>query len=380
MDAKGINKESAFNTLMRPKSPWNKTPAERAQMTIACHDADELPRVKNAGSTTTIKGVKVQIMHNGLVVKKNGYQGEWQAETIKTLKGVHEPQEEKVFSEVIKRLKGPATMMELGSWWSYYSMWFVKEVPNAKAICCEPDPTNLELGRANIALNGFKESKEFTFYAAAAGSRDGKVINFTNEDGSQIKIPIRTVDSIIDEQKLARVDLLHLDIQGVELDALKGAQQSIKAGKIRFVFISTHHYSISGDPLMHQKVLDLLRKHGGHIIASHTILESCSGDGLIVASFDDADKDFKVEVSLQHSDDSLFRGYEYDVDILWENHEQLVRYVSKLEQDASNKQADITRLNAEISELRALIDEVIPLRKHAKRQVKIRLNRLLNKQ
>ncbi len=371
-----VSIDTALNTLMRPKSPWAKNEAERAAMTIACADANDIPRVANAGQSLEVSGTSVQVMHNGLYVKKNGYQGEWQAQTIEALKGVHEPQEEKVFYEVLKRISPNGVMIELGSWWSYYSMWFLNEVKRGKAICCEPDPTNMELGKANAELNKFKVGEDITFYHCASGSADGKFVTFENEDKSKNRVQIRTVDSIVSEQKLKKVDILHLDIQGAELGALKGAVETIKKGGLRFLFVSTHHYSISADPTLHQKCLDFIKKHGGNIVAAHTVLESCSGDGLIVASFDPRDKDFKVEISLQHSDDSLFRPYEYDIDILWQSHDKLVDYVNELKARLSSAENELHAKQSHLDELEGFINDITPLKKHLKRQVSVRVKKI----
>ncbi len=56
--------------------------------------------------------------------------------------------------------------------------------------------------------------------------------------------------------------------------------------------------------------------NGAHIIASHTIPESFSGDGLIVASLDRRDTDLTISVSFNSSEDSLFRPYEEDIALL----------------------------------------------------------------
>lgn len=368
----------ATYALLNPRGPWLKTPEERAAMTIACHDADNLPRVVEAGKIKNVAGVEVQVMHNGVVVKRNGYQGEWQADIIAQLKGVHEPQEEKVFAEVLKRIGPGGTMMELGSWWSYYSIWFVKSIKNGRAICAEPDTRNLELGKENARLNKLSLNKDISFYHAASGSEDKIKLKFKNEDGSTNEVLTRTIDSIIKEEKLEKLNLLHLDIQGAELDALKGAEESIKKNKIRFVFISTHHYLISTHPNLHQKCLDFVIKNGGHIIAKHTIHESFSGDGLIVASFDEKDKDFTVGVSLQHTDESLFRSPEEDVEILWTSYDKLLEYVKSFEEEM-HKRNNQLQADAEAYKTRALLAELTPLRKHLKRSIKQHLSKYSRK-
>jgi hypothetical protein len=75
---------------------------------------------------------------------------------------------------------------------------------------------------------------------------------------------------------------------------------------VRFVVFSTHHSSISGDDFTHEKCRKIITSAGGHIIAEHTVAESFSGDGLLVASFDARDRDFAVSISVCEPWNSLF--------------------------------------------------------------------------
>lgn len=341
--------------ILQKDTAWIKTPKQRAEMTLACKDADKIPRVKDAGKTKQVGGQDVQIMHNGIMVLKDGYQGEWESRVIEGLRGIHEPQEEKAYHEVIKRADPGGVMIELGSWWSYYSMWFLKAVKNSTAYCTEPDPENMQLGLKNAELNGFVEDKDIFFRAYASGENDGKKLSFAAEDGSTLPVVERTVDSMIAEEGIKDVQVLHFDIQGAELATLHGARQSIKDAKIRFVVISTHHYTISGDPNIHQKCIDFIKKNGGHIIAQHTILESCSGDGLIVASFDERDKDMSVPVYLQPTNDSLFRHAEADIEIVWKALEVETKAIGK---KLKSLQSQVTALESDKSTLQhKLLDE-----------------------
>lgn len=366
---------SAFDVLTHENNPWNKDAEGRAKMTITCHDADEIPRVKDAGKVKQKDGVKVQVMHNGLLVEEYGYQGGWQAETILALKGVHEPQEEKVFYEVIKRITNPVAMIELGAWWAYYSMWYLKSFPAAQLVCTEPDPLNLELGKRNMALNDIDYNAKVKFYQMASGSGKAQSAQFTTESGESIKVPIKSVDAIVAECKLKAVDILHMDIQGAEVDTLEGTVKSIDSGVIRFLFISTHHYAISENPETHQLCRDFIVKHGGHIVAEHTVLESCSGDGLIVASFDKRDENFSVSVSLQPTHDSLFRSSDYDVATLWSKYDDLCSKYDDLMKDNHKLQENIDRQGKLIAEKDQFIGEVTPLRRHIKRQIRHRIKK-----
>jgi FkbM family methyltransferase len=211
-------------------------------------------------------------------------------------------------------------MIEFGSFWAYYSLWFSRFVKDGKNICCEPDPHNLSVGERNAVLN----NRTLTFMQAAAGPSDKQKINIPLDSDSTktIEVITRTVDSIVKEKAVEYLELLHLDVQGFELEALKGTLETIKTKKIRFVCVSTHHYSFSRNPNTHNECINFIKNNGGHVITSHTIPESFSGDGLVVASFEKMDKDFKVATSINHTDASLFRPYEEDLVLLAELYSQ----------------------------------------------------------
>ena len=284
----------------------------RVELTVSCGDADVLPRVEGAGEVFDSPHGPVQRMHNGVDVPHLGYFDEWMAEIIERLHGHHEPQEELAFARVLERIGRPApVMIELGCFWAYYSTWFLRSFPGGTAVAGEPDPDHLEVGRRTAAINGV----DVRFEHAAAGAADGDVLELPswNHPGVVHRVPVRSVPTIVAEHDLDLVDVLHMDIQGAELAVLESCRALIREGRIRFVVVSTHHHSISGDPQTHQRVLDLVRDLGGHVVAEHTVLESFSGDGLVVASFDAGDAGFRVEMSRARTTEALFPSGESEL-------------------------------------------------------------------
>lgn len=296
-------------TILMKRTPFLLSNEERIVLAKLCHDSDNIPKHREAGSIIKKDGQEYQIMHNGLLMVAGCYYGKWVAEMIKELKGHHEPQEEKVFFEVLARLDNPTMMVELGSYWAYYTLWFLEKFQNAKGICVEPDVNHLAVGKKNAEINQLSGRVEFM--NAVAGNGFGEKTCFSNEAGV-VQLPLVAADSICAAYQIETIDILHMDVQGAEYNALKASEEAVKSGKIRFLFVSTHHYCFSGDPLVHQKCKEWIVSHGGHVIAEHGILESYNGDGLIVASFDKRDKDFLVAVSrnVQHRQ---YRAYEEDI-------------------------------------------------------------------
>lgn len=286
----------------------------RVDLTSSCRDAEGVPKVDGAGGVVERDGASVQVMHNGVVVVEGCYYGAWMTEIIRRLRGHHEPQEEAAFHAVVERLRADSVvapaMVELGSFWAYYSLWFARALDGARLVLVEPDPAHLEVGRRNLALNGVSGR----FVQAAVGLPDGARTTIACEsDGVEREVELIGVDGLMAREGLDRVDLLLCDTQGAELAAIESAGDALRAGRIRFLVVSTHHHSISGDALTHQRCETALRELGAHIVAEHTVSESFSGDGLVVASMDPRDRDLHVELSHARARDSLFGELDQDL-------------------------------------------------------------------
>jgi hypothetical protein len=95
----------------------------RVALTASCPDVEDIPKVQDAGMVfCNTSGEAIQLMHNGIQVVTNGYYGHFNSEIVKRLRGHHEPQEERVFYEILKLVEPGTVMIELGAYWSYYSL------------------------------------------------------------------------------------------------------------------------------------------------------------------------------------------------------------------------------------------------------------------
>jgi hypothetical protein len=194
---------------------------DRIHLALSCPDSARVPKVPQAGQVRD----GLVIMHNGLLIHRGSYHGETLSVLLELNGAVHEPQEEYVFHEVLQFIPPGGTMLELGAYWGFYSMWFAQRIPSARCILVEPDPHNLERGKANFALNKF--AAEFLQgYSGSASPGDG--------------IPVYSVDELIERDAVKTLHVLHADIQGAELDMLRGAESAFARQTIDYAFIFTH--------------------------------------------------------------------------------------------------------------------------------------------
>jgi hypothetical protein len=226
------------------------------------------------------------------------------SEIIHGLNGHHEPQEEKVFHEVVKRAADDGLMIELGCFWAYYSLWFLKDHPHRKAIGLEPDPTHLLTAQKNATINALGDQIRLVHGLSAINSNDS--IDIKTETGQHVQLPGYTLANLLAMAQSGYIEIAHCDAQGAESHVVDQIIELGQRGQLRFAIISTHAYEITGDPLTHQTCLQKLQAARAHIIAEHDVHESYSGDGLIAVSFLPDDNDLTISLSCNRYSQSLF--------------------------------------------------------------------------
>ncbi|MBN9559852.1 MAG: FkbM family methyltransferase [Alphaproteobacteria bacterium] len=282
---------------------------DRTRITLACRDADVIPRVADAGGFVQRDGVECQVMHNGVLIVRDCYYSEHMTSIIQYLRGIHEPQEELCFYEALKYMKPGATMIELGAYWAYYSLWFHKAVESAQCHLIEIDEGLLKIGIRNFELN--EASGLFTHagigapdYSDFSSPRKGAYLRGTAGglvyDGSLRKpglarnIPLLTIENYMEATEIRHCDILHCDIQGEEINMLNQSAAVFREGRVGWLFISTHH-----NDDFHARCLETVRDLQYKVLAEHNVADSFSGDGLIVARHPSAPGPETVPISLR---------------------------------------------------------------------------------
>lgn len=278
----------------------------RTLMTLSCTDCDEIPKVADAGQILCGAGGDVQIMHNGVRVVAEGYHGDWMAQIIRGLRGHHEPQEELVFHHLLRYVRHKSVIVELGAFWAYYSLWFLREIPHSRALCVEPDPAHILIGRRNAVLNDMTDRISFV-ESWVGGSCDVTMTHKCESTGQFRTLPSLDLTRLLQLAAVPTIELIHIDVQGAETQFLSSITKDNVTGRVRFMVVSTHHAEISGSRTTHEDCLRILDAAGAHILIEHDIQASFSGDGLIVASFFDQDRKIVLpRISKNDTHNSLF--------------------------------------------------------------------------
>lgn len=114
---------------------------------------------------------------------------------------------------------------------------------NGKVIAIEPEENNYEQLKKNLDLN---HAQNVSIIKSALGERDGSVDFFVRSaehgfsnrgvhslhahsdwlEPMKVTVPLRKLDGILRSEQ--RVDIIKMDIEGAELGALKGAEESLE--------------------------------------------------------------------------------------------------------------------------------------------------------
>lgn len=154
-------------------------------------------------------------------------------------------------AETLIKVEKGDVVIDAGGCWGDTALFFAHEVgPEGKVHSFEFIPGNIALLEKNIDLNPRLKSR-IEIVRAPLWETSDKVLYFTdNGPGSVVNeqkvsdefMPVTTVsiDDYIEEKGLDRVDFVKMDIEGAELNALKGAEKTLRKFKPKLA-ISLYH-------------------------------------------------------------------------------------------------------------------------------------------
>jgi FkbM family methyltransferase len=142
--------------------------------------------------------------------------------------------------------------IDAGACWGETSVYFAHEVgAHGRVLAFEFIPSNLAVLRRNLEANPALAPR-IELVENPLWSTSGRALHYVDwGPGSRVSAdPARypganrcttvSIDDVAGARRLARVDFIKMDIEGAELDALKGAERSLRAYRPRLA-ISLYH-------------------------------------------------------------------------------------------------------------------------------------------
>ncbi len=137
-----------------------------------------------------------------------------------------------------------------------------------KVICCEPSPLTadcldltfrpeIQSGRLVVVRKGVWDRTETLRFSASNQSNPGSHGIVEKDDPNTISIEVTTIDELVEQLGIPRVDFIKMDIEGAEERALRGAQKTIRNFRPRMGLGTEHTADIAAN---NARVIETVRK------------------------------------------------------------------------------------------------------------------------
>ena len=140
--------------------------------------------------------------------------------------------------DIYGKVSGGEIVLDCGANIGQYSKR-VLEQGAAKVIAIEPAPENLECLRRNLASE-IAQGRAIVYPKGVWDKEDvlpmiidddnsgtDSFVISNNNKKKQIQLPLTTIDKIVDELGLSNIDIIKMDIEGSERNALRGAERTL---------------------------------------------------------------------------------------------------------------------------------------------------------
>ncbi|MCA9298006.1 MAG: FkbM family methyltransferase [Phycisphaerales bacterium] len=192
---------------------------------------------------------------------------------------LHEPEEEDWIRRIVGSLGERPCIVDVGAAIGYYSMLVRILRPDAEVHAYEPMAQQRAFLELNVALNeieGIHVHPEAVGAAPGTASMVGEGFVAALHPKLPGDIPVTTLDEIASSLETP-IDLVKIDIQGGEVDALRGATTAMRERRLRNWVVGTHA------PRIHRMCLDLFQAQA-HRIIFEAVRVKGQPDGIIVAA------------------------------------------------------------------------------------------------
>jgi FkbM family methyltransferase len=158
------------------------------------------------------------------------------------------------------------TVIDIGASNGVWSLKARKFFPNADFFLVEAQ------GDHEPGLKKLKEQYAgIDYIIAAAGDRDGEiyfdasdlfggVASHTPLEQSSVIVPVRSLDSLINERNLTPPFLLKLDTHGFEVPIFEGARETLR--QTALIIVETYNFKLTSDSLRFHEMCSFLESRG----------------------------------------------------------------------------------------------------------------------
>ena len=202
--------------------------------------------------------------------------------------------EEQFVDQMFLNLKPGDIVVDAGAYIGQYTKLAGEQVgETGKVLAIEPDADNFTMLQRNVREDQMPNVRLLNI---AIGGQDGEAVLTSVSDDSAlctlkanwidelypgadlaktaVKVPVRTLPSLMEEHGLDHIDLLKVDVEGAEIQVFEGAAECLRSGKVHRVICELHGTRQQVKPMLEELGFEVEMKRQ-HAVAYHkTISEA----------------------------------------------------------------------------------------------------------
>ncbi len=182
---------------------------------------------------------------------------------VRVLAGSYEREQTALFMQHVRR---GDVFLDIGAACGYYTLLAGRRVgPTGRIVAFEPDPQNADFLQRHIALTRLRQTTVLQMalsqnsgrarFGGGTGTGTGRLC-----DNGAFDVTVRRLDDVAAQMHLAPTHL-KIDVEGAELQVLRGGEQTIRAYR-PMLFLSLHP---DAAPNLREDCCDLLTRWGYHL-------------------------------------------------------------------------------------------------------------------
>lgn len=177
-------------------------------------------------------------------------------------------------------------VLDIGAHIGYYALFAAQRVGSSgRVFAFEPAPDNFALLAENVRLNRLQNiltaenlavsdrTQQLALQLSEASSGDHRIFATSAEDDAlfnknrpRATHPVQAiaVDEYLGSKRVSRVDAVKMDVQGAEMNVLRGMEQTLRANPDLFLFFEYWYFGLKANGTAPQAPLEFLQNDFGY--------------------------------------------------------------------------------------------------------------------
>lgn len=162
--------------------------------------------------------------------------------------------ESSMLEDLLAELREDDVFYDVGSFTGLYTCFAVNALPDENVVTFEPNPSNLERLRRNVAYNGSPRIREMVLSDASGTVEFDNPTRARDDWGARgsiapeasdeaITVEARSGDELVERGELPAPTVVKIDVEGAELLVIGGMADALASDRCRLVYCEVHRES-----------------------------------------------------------------------------------------------------------------------------------------